>query len=78
MRWEGHIAGIGEKRNACRILVEKPGGKRLLGRSKRREVDNINMDLRDIEWRGRDWIDLPQDRDQWKVLVHTVMNIRVV
>jgi hypothetical protein len=77
MRWEGHIARIGEKRNACKTLVEKPGGKRLQGRSKHRQVDNINMDLRDIEWSGRDWIDLARDRDQWKVLVHTVMNLRV-
>jgi hypothetical protein len=51
-------------RNAYRILVGKREGKRLLGRPRRRWVDNIKMDLREIEWDGRDWIELAQDRDQ--------------
>jgi hypothetical protein len=68
---------MGEKRNAYRILVGKPEGKRLLGRPRRRWVDNINIDLREIGWDGIDWIDLAQDRDQWRALVNTVMNIRV-
>jgi hypothetical protein len=67
----------GEKRNTCRILVGKPEGKRPLGRRRCRWVDNIKMDLREIEWGGMDWIDLAQDRDQWRVLVNTVMNLRV-
>jgi hypothetical protein len=50
MRWAGHVARMGEKRNACRILVGKPEGKRPLGRPRRRWVDNIRMDLRDIGW----------------------------
>jgi hypothetical protein len=54
----------GEKRNACRILVGKPEEKRPLGRPKRRMVDNIKMDLRQIEWGGMDWIDLARDRNQ--------------
>jgi hypothetical protein len=67
----------GEKRNAYRILVGKPEGKRPLGRPRRRWVDNIKMDLREIGWDGVDWIDLAQDRDQWQALVNTVINLRV-
>jgi hypothetical protein len=52
-----------KKRNAYRILVGKPQGKRPLGRRRHRWVDNIKMDLREIEWNGMDWIDLAQDRD---------------
>jgi hypothetical protein len=63
-------------RNAYRILVGKPKGKRPLGRPRCRWVDNIKMDLREI-WDGRDWIELAQDRDQWRALVNTVMNLRV-
>jgi hypothetical protein len=58
-----HVARKGEKRNAYRILVRKPEGKRPLGRPRRKWVDNIKMDLREIEWDGMDWIDLAQDRD---------------
>jgi hypothetical protein len=77
MRWAGHIARMGEKRNAYRVLVGKPGGKRPLGRPRHRWVDNIIMDLREIGWVGMDWIDLAQNRDQRKALVNTVMNLRV-
>jgi hypothetical protein len=66
-----------QKRNAYRIFVGKPGGKKALGRPRRRWVDNIKMDLREIGWDGMDWIDLAQDRDQWMVLVSTVMNLWV-
>jgi hypothetical protein len=66
-----------ETRNAYRISVGKPEGKRPLGRPRRRWVDNIKMDLREIEWYGVDWIELAQDRDQWRALVNTVMNLRV-
>jgi hypothetical protein len=67
----------GEKRNAYRILVGKPEGKRPLGRPRRRWVNNIKLDLRETGWDGKDCIDLAQDRDQWTVLVNTVMNLRV-
>jgi hypothetical protein len=69
---------MGDKRNAYRILVGKLERKRPLGRPRRRWEDNIRMDLvREIGWGGMDWIDLAQDRDQWRVLVNTVMNFRV-
>jgi hypothetical protein len=68
---------VGQERNAYRILVGKPEGKRPLGRPRRRWEDNIKMDLREIEWDGMDWIDLAQDRDQWMAHVNTVMNLRV-
>jgi hypothetical protein len=67
----------GVKRNAYRILVEKLEGKRPLGRPRSRWVDNIKIDVREIEWDCMDWIDLAQDRDQWRALVNTVMNLRV-
>jgi hypothetical protein len=60
-----------------RILVGKPEGKRPLGRPRRRWVDNIKIDLIEIGWNGTDWIDLAQDRDQWRTLVNTVTNHRV-
>jgi hypothetical protein len=77
MRWAGHVARMGETRTAYRILVGKPEGRRPLGIPRRRWVDNIKMDLRETGWDGRDWIKLTQDRDQWRALVNTVMNLRV-
>jgi hypothetical protein len=68
---------MGEKRNAYRTLVGKLDGKRPLGRPRRKKVDNIKMDLRETGWDGIDWIDLAQDRDQWRALVNTVLNLRV-
>jgi hypothetical protein len=73
MRWAGHVARMGEKRNAYRILVGEPEGKRPLGRPRCRWEDNARMDLREIGWGDMDWIDLAQDRDQWRALVNTVM-----
>jgi hypothetical protein len=57
--------------------VGKPEGKRPLGRPRRRWVNNIKMDLREIVWDGMDWIDLAQNMDQWRALVNTAMNLRV-
>jgi hypothetical protein len=68
---------MGEKRNACRILVGKPEGKRPLGRPRCRCVANIKMDLREIGWGSTDWIALAEDKDQWRALVNTVMNLWV-
>jgi hypothetical protein len=74
MRWAGHVARIGEKRNAYRLLVEKPDGKRPLGRPRRRWVDNIRMDLGEVGWGDVDWVGLAQDRI---VLVNSVSNLQV-
>jgi hypothetical protein len=68
---------MGAKRNAYRIFLGKPEGKRPLGRPRCRCVDNIKMDLREIGWDGVNWIDMAQDRDQWRALVNTVLNLRV-
>jgi hypothetical protein len=57
--------------------VGTPEGKEPLGRPRRRWVNNIKMDLREIGWGSMDWIDLAQDRYQWRALVNTVMNLRV-
>jgi hypothetical protein len=64
------------KRNAHKILVGKPERKRPLGRPRRGWEDNIKMDVREIGWGGMDWTDLAQDREQWRALVSTVMNLR--
>jgi hypothetical protein len=73
----GAYSTNGEKRNAYRILVGKPEGKRPLGRPKRRWGDNIMMGIREIGWGFMDWIGLAVDRNQWKALVNTVMKLRV-
>jgi hypothetical protein len=77
MSLTGHVAPMGEKRNAHRVLVGRPEGKRPLGRLRRRWVDNIKIDVKVIGWDGMDWIDLAEDRDQWRALVNTVMNLRI-
>jgi hypothetical protein len=76
MRWAGHVARIGAKRNAYRIKVGKPERKTPLRRPRHRWVDNIIIDLKEIEWDGPGCIDLAQDRDHWRALVNTVMNFR--
>jgi hypothetical protein len=77
MRWAGHVARMGEKRNVYRLLVGKPEGKRQLGRQKRRWIDNIKMDLLEIGLSVVDWIGLAQDGYRWRALVNSVMNLRV-
>jgi hypothetical protein len=75
-RWAGHVARRGEKREAYRLLVGKPEGKRLLGRPRRRWVDNIRMDLGEMGWGDVHWIGLAQDRNRWRALVNSVLNLR--
>jgi hypothetical protein len=65
MRWAGHVARIGKKRN---VLVEKPEGRRPLGKPRRMWVDNIMMGLGEVGWIGMDWSGLAQDRDKWTAL----------
>jgi hypothetical protein len=77
MRWEVHVARMGEMRRVYNILVGRPEGRRPVGRPRRRWEDNIEMDLREIEFGDVDWIHLAQDRDRWRALVNTVMNLRV-
>jgi hypothetical protein len=77
LRWAGHVARMGESRGAYRALVEKPEGRRPLGRPRRRWEDNNKMDLREVGWGGMDWINLAQDSDRWRALVNAVMNLRV-
>ncbi|KAJ4432674.1 hypothetical protein ANN_21297 [Periplaneta americana] len=74
-RW--HVARKGESRNAYRVLVGRPEGKRPLGRPRRRWEDNIKMDLREVGYDDRDWINLAQDRDRWRAYVRAAMNLRV-
>jgi hypothetical protein len=76
LSWTGHVARMGEKRNAYRILG-MPEGKRQVGRPRHWWVDNIKIDLREIGWDGMDWFDLAEDRGQWRALVNTVMNLQV-
>jgi hypothetical protein len=77
IRWAGHVARMGEKRNVYRLLVGKSEGKRPLGRQRRRWTDNIKMDLLEIGLNVVDWIGLAQDRYSWRALVNAVMNLRV-
>jgi hypothetical protein len=76
MKCVDHVARMGE-RNACRLLVGKPEGKRPLGRSRRRFVHNIRMDLGEVGWGDVDWIGLAKDRNRWRTLMNSLLNLRV-
>jgi hypothetical protein len=78
MRWEGHVACMGEERNMYRVLMGKPEGKMPLGRPRHRWEHGIRLDLREICWGSVEWIQLAQDRDRWRAVVNTVMNLRVL
>jgi len=77
MRWAGHVALRGNKRDVYRVLAGKPEGKRPLGRPRRRWEDNIKMVLQEVGCGGMDWIELAQDRYRWRAFVNVVMNLRV-
>jgi hypothetical protein len=77
LRWAGHIACMGEKTGAYRILVGRPEGRRPLGRPRLKWEDNIKMDVQGVGCGGMDWIELAQDRDRWEALVNAVINLRV-
>jgi hypothetical protein len=78
MRWEKHIARMGEMRNEFNISVRKPEGKRPLGRTRRRWEDNIKMNLGEIVWEFVDWMHLAKDSENWRAVVITVMNFPVL
>jgi len=77
MRWAGHVTRMGEGRGVYRVLGGKPEEKRPLGRPRRRWEDNIKMDLQEVEGGCEDWVELAEDRDRWRALVSTVMNLGV-
>ena len=77
MGWAGHVARIGERRVVYRVLGGKPMGKRPLGRPRHRWKDNIKVDLQEMVYEGKKWIELAQVRDGWRALVNGVMNLRV-
>jgi len=77
MRWAGHVARMGQGRGVHRVLVGKPEGKRPLGRPRRRCEVNIKLDLQEVGGGCGDWMGLAEDRDRWRALVSTVMNLRV-
>jgi hypothetical protein len=77
MRWAGHVARMGEGRGVYRVLIGRPEGKRPLGRPRCLWEDNIKIDLREIGNDGANWIQLAQQRVQWRAFVNTVMNLRV-
>jgi len=78
MRWAGHVARMRERRDVYRVLVGKSEGQRPFGRPRRRWEDNIKMDLQEVGCWSMDWFELAQDRDRWRALVNTVMNLRVL
>ena len=77
MRWAGHVAPMRGGEGVHRVLVGKPEGKRPLGRPRRRWEDNIKMEHQEVRGGCEEWMELAQDRDRWRALVSTVMNLRV-
>ena len=77
LRWAGQVARMDQSRNAHRVFMGKPKGKRPLGRPRRRWEDNIKMDLREMVCDPGDWIDIAEDRDQWRAYVRAIMNFQV-
>ena len=77
MRWAGHVARMVERRGVYMVLVEKPEGRRPLGRPRRKWEDNIKMDLQKVGCGGINWIELAQDSDRWRAIVNAIMNLRV-
>ena len=77
IRCAGHVARMEEGRSAFKISTGKPKGNRPLGRPRRRWEDNIRMDLEEIDINASKWVDSAQDRDYWRALVNTALDLRV-
>jgi hypothetical protein len=77
LKWARNVARMRRKKNAYRLLVGKPKGKKPLERPRRRWMDNIRMDLGEVGWGDVDWINLAKDRNRWRALVNSVLNLRV-
>jgi hypothetical protein len=78
LKWAGHVARMGERRGVYRALVGKPEERRPLGKPRRIWDNNIKVDLREVRWKGKDQIDVPQNRGRWLAVVNEVMNLRVL
>jgi len=78
MRWTGHVACMGERRGAYRVLLGKPDGRRPLSRLRHRWENKIKMDIQNVRWGDTDWTDLFQERDRRPALVNNVMNSQVL
>ena len=77
LRWAGHVARMGDERGVRRFLEGKPEGKRPVGRPRMKWENNINGDLREVDYTGDDWKTLAQDRNVWRAYVRTAMNLLV-
>jgi hypothetical protein len=77
IRLAGHVARMRENRNIYRLLVGKPEGKRPQGGPRRSWVDNIRMDVGEVGWGDVEWIGLAKDRNRWRAVVNSVLNLRV-
>ena len=77
LRWAGHVTRMGNEKRAWTLLIGKPEGKRPVGRPKMRWENNVNHDLREVDYTGDDWKTLAEDGEGWRAYVHAVMNLRV-
>jgi hypothetical protein len=77
MRWVGHVAHVGEKRDVYRVLAGKPEVKRPLGGDRHRWEGNIKMDLQEVGCGSMDWIKLVKERDRWQAVLNVIMNLQV-
>ena len=75
--WAGHVARMEEGKDAFKIVIDIPAGKRPLGRPGRRWEENIRMDLKEIGINAGNWVDSAQDRNYWRALVNAALNLRV-
>jgi hypothetical protein len=78
MRWAVHVARTVEEGNVYKVLMGKPEGKRSHERPRHRWQNGVRMDIREIGWGSVDWIQLAQDRDRWRAVVSTLMNLLVL